>query len=118
VAGTRAWPGASGRPRPPTAPRRYRSSSISTSTSKPIRSAAAIVEEALVTSRYVHLAPDRPHTVLVRDQPAYRTIRGKVYVNDLREEFAYESDVTRRVLAGFEPAGIDPPAVDVSVAED
>jgi len=71
-----------------------------------------------VTSRYVHLAPDRPHTVLVRDQPAYRTIRGKVYVNDLREEFAYASDVTRRVLAGFEPAGIDPPAVDVSVAED
>ena len=79
--------------------------------------AAAIVEEALVTSRYVHLADDRPHTVLVRDGPAYRTIRGKAYVNDLREEFAFESDVTRRALAGFERAGIDPPAVDVAVEE-
>lgn len=77
--------------------------------------AARIVEEALVTSRYVYLAEDRPHTVFVRDGPAYRTIRGKAYVNDLRDEFAFESDVTRRALAGFERAGIEPPAMDVAV---
>jgi small-conductance mechanosensitive channel len=80
--------------------------------------AARIVEEALVTSRYVHLADGRPHTVLVRDGPAYRTVRGKAYVNDLREEFVFESDVTRRALAGFERAGIDPPAVEVAVESD
>lgn len=80
--------------------------------------AARILEDTLVTSRYVNLSEDRPHTVLVRDGPAYRTIRGKAYVNDLREEFEFESDVTRRALAGFERAGIDPPAVEVAVEAD
>lgn len=80
--------------------------------------AAAIVEEACVTSRYVYLAANRPVTVLVEDGPFYRRIRGKAYVNDLRDEFTFASDVTRRSLAAFDEAGIETPDAPVAALEE
>ncbi|WP_255197401.1 mechanosensitive ion channel family protein [Halorarius litoreus] len=75
--------------------------------------AAAIVEEACLTSQYLYLTETRPVTVLVEDGPFYRTIRGKAYVNDLRDEFLFESDVTRRALDAFEERDIETPDVRV-----
>lgn len=76
--------------------------------------ATKIMEEALLTSRYVYVDADHPVAVLVEDGTYYRTIRGKAYVADLRDEFAFESDVTERALEAFEDAGIKTPSVPVA----
>jgi len=79
--------------------------------------AMEIVEDALVVAPYVYVDDDRPFTVLVEDEPLYRTIRGKAYVNDLRNEFAYTSDVTERVLAAFADADIERPRARAGTIE-
>ncbi len=75
--------------------------------------AKRIVQEALTTSRYVHL--QRPWNVLVNEvvQDSYFAIRlrAKAYVLDVRFEKAFETDVTERVLSGFREAGVQPPAI-------
>jgi small-conductance mechanosensitive channel len=76
-----------------------------------VQRAMAIVEEALVTSPYVYISADRPYTVLVEDSTHYRTIRGKAYVNDHRNESAFKSDVTERVCTAYDAEGIQSPRV-------
>lgn len=76
----------------------------------PVDQAKRLVREALITSRYVYIADDRPVVVLEGDDPYYRTIRGKAYVNDPRNEFLFTSDVTGRVRQAFDDAGIDKPS--------
>lgn len=71
--------------------------------------AKAIVEEAIVTSAYVYVDDDYPVTVLVDDETYYRTIRGKAYIGDLRDEFPFASDVTERSLEAFAEQGIETP---------
>ena len=75
--------------------------------------AKRIVQEALTSSRYMHLK--LPWTVLVSSvtQDSYFAIRlrAKAYVLDVKFEKAYESDVTERVIEGFRDSGIKPPAV-------
>jgi small-conductance mechanosensitive channel len=71
--------------------------------------ATEIMQDALVTSRYVYVDDAHPAVVRVEDGTYYRTIRGKAYVTDLRDEFAFSSDVTERTLAAFEERGIDTP---------
>ena len=73
--------------------------------------AADIVEDALVTSKYVYVGDDHPVAVRVEDEVYYRTVTGKAYVADLRDEFAFSTDVTRRALAAFEEAGVETPEV-------
>lgn len=68
-----------------------------------------VVEEALITSKYVFVDEDHPVAVVVEDDAYYRTITGKAYVADLRDEFAFSSDVTERALAAFEAEGIESP---------
>jgi moderate conductance mechanosensitive channel len=72
--------------------------------------ALKIVKEALVTSKYVIISKKYPYTVLVEDFPYYQRIRAKGYVNDLRQEFEFKSEVTRRTLSEFRRVGIRPPA--------
>ncbi|WP_435318797.1 mechanosensitive ion channel family protein [Haloarchaeobius sp. TZWSO28] len=72
--------------------------------------AICIVEEALVTSRYVFVSEKRPFVVLTEDELYYQTVRGKAYVNDTRNEFVFESDVTRRVRRAFANEGIEKPS--------
>ncbi|MDY6778667.1 MAG: mechanosensitive ion channel family protein [Candidatus Nanohaloarchaea archaeon] len=74
-----------------------------------VRRAEEIVEKALVTSPYTYVAEDRPYTVLVEDETHHVTVKGKAYVNDHRNEFAFKSDVTERVLERFEEEGIEKP---------
>lgn len=83
-----------------------------------IATARRIVEDALYTSPYVYVAEDLPVSVLIEDNLYYRTIRGKAYVTDLRQEFAFKSDVTERVLDAFDDADIRSPKVPAGVGED
>jgi small-conductance mechanosensitive channel len=75
--------------------------------------AKRVVEEALTSSRYVHLKlPWAVHVNSVT-QDGYLAVRlrGKAYVLDVKFEKAFETDVTERVLEGFRNGGIEPPAV-------
>jgi len=72
--------------------------------------ALKILKEALVTSKYIIISKKYPYTVLVEDFPFYQRVRAKGYVNDLRQEFEFKSEVTRRTLAEFQRSGIRPPA--------
>jgi len=75
--------------------------------------AMEILREATVTSRYVYISEKRPVTVLLKDRPFYRRVRAKAYVYDLRDEFQFESDVTKRAWEAFEAEGIEPPKAGV-----
>jgi len=79
--------------------------------------AMKILKEALVTSKYVIISKKYPFTVLLEDFPFYKRVRAKGYVNDLRLEFEFKSEVTRRAWADFKKAGIRPPSV-VPLAAD
>lgn len=80
--------------------------------------ASVIVEQAMVTSKYVYVDDDHPVAVRVENETYYRTIRGKAYVADLRDEFAFASDVTERSMAAFARQGIDTPEAAVHVPEE
>jgi len=81
-----------------------------------IERASEILRDAMRSSRYVYVSDDHPVVVRVDHGPAYVTLRGRAYVNDVRHEFAFESDVTRRTLAALEAEGIETP--DVTVVPD
>ncbi len=72
--------------------------------------AVKILKEALVTSKYVIISKKYPYTVLVEDFPFYKRIRAEGYVSDLRAEFEFKSEVTRRALAEFHRSMIHPPS--------
>jgi small-conductance mechanosensitive channel len=72
--------------------------------------AMKILKEALVTSKYVIISKRYPYTVLLEDFPFYKRVRAKGYVNDLRLEFEFKSEVTRRAWAELKKAGIQPPS--------
>ncbi|HJJ50234.1 MAG TPA: mechanosensitive ion channel [Methanocorpusculum sp.] len=74
-----------------------------------IEKAMKILKEALVTSKYVIISKKYPYTVLLEDFPFYKCVRAKGYVNDLRLEFEFKSEVTRMAWAEFRKAGIRPP---------
>jgi small-conductance mechanosensitive channel len=79
--------------------------------------AREVVEEAMLTSRYVYVTDDRQHEVLLDDEVHYRKVIGKAYVNDLRNEFPFRTDVTERALKAFEREGIESPKVPSGVGE-
>ncbi|NPV62849.1 MAG: mechanosensitive ion channel [Methanotrichaceae archaeon] len=72
-----------------------------------------ILKEALVTSKYIRLSEKHPYVILMKDYPFYKRVRAKGYVNDLRYEFPFETDVTRRAWKEFRLAGIRPPRMGV-----
>jgi len=51
-----------------------------------------------------------PFTVLLEDFPFYKRVRAKGYVNDLRLEFEFKSEVTRRTWSEYRKEGIRPPS--------
>jgi len=71
--------------------------------------AVTIVEEALVTSKYVYISEKRPYDVQVRDGDQDIEIEGRAYVNDHRNELAFTTDVTHRVARTFQEEGIPRP---------
>ena len=67
-----------------------------------------ILKEAVETSKYVYISKKFPHTILLEDFPYYKRVRAKAYVNDLRNEFEFKSEVTRRAWIEFRKVGIRP----------
>lgn len=67
-----------------------------------------ILKEAVVTSKYVYISKKFPFTILLEDFPYYKRVRAKAYVNDLRNEFEFRSEVTRRAWIEFRKVGIRP----------
>jgi small-conductance mechanosensitive channel len=70
-----------------------------------------ILKDAVVTSKYVYITANRPFTILLDDFPFYKRVRAKAYVNDLRYEFEFMSEVTRRAWIAYSREGIRPPQV-------
>jgi len=70
-----------------------------------------ILRDVMRSSRYVYVSEEHPFVVRVDHDPAYVTLRGRAYVNDVRREFAFESDVTERTLAALDEEGIERPDV-------
>jgi small-conductance mechanosensitive channel len=75
--------------------------------------AMKILKESVITSKYVYVSRKRPFTILLKDFPFFRRLRAKAYVNDLRYEFEFESEVTRRAWLEFSKKGIRAPKVNV-----
>ncbi|MBU4491850.1 MAG: mechanosensitive ion channel family protein [Euryarchaeota archaeon] len=75
--------------------------------------AMKILKESVATSKYVYISMKRPITVLMKDYPFYKRLRAKAYVNDLRYEFEFESDVTKRAWNEFSKHGIKAPKVNI-----
>jgi small-conductance mechanosensitive channel len=75
--------------------------------------AMKILKESLITSKFVYVSKKRPFTVLIKDFPFYRRLRAKGYVNDIRYEFEFESEVTRRAWIEFSKNGIRAPKINV-----
>lgn len=80
-------------------------------TENDVEAAMRILKDAVVTSKYVYISNDFPYTVLLDDFPYYLRLRAKAYVNDLRYEFEFKSEVTRRTWIAFAQEGIAPPRV-------
>jgi small-conductance mechanosensitive channel len=80
--------------------------------------AMQILREAAVSSRYVYISDKRQVTILLKDHPFYRRVRAKAYVYDLRREFEFESDVTKRAWDAFRSEGIEPPKAGVVEIKD
>ncbi len=76
-----------------------------------------ILRDAVVTSKYVYISPSRPYTILLEDFPFYKRIRAKAYVNDLRSEFEFRSEVTRRAWIALQREGIQPPRFPAHIPE-
>lgn len=75
--------------------------------------AMKILREAIVTSRFVYISPTRPIVILLNDHPFYTGIKAKAYVNDLRDEFIFRSDITQRTWNEFYKKGVKPPKVHI-----
>jgi small-conductance mechanosensitive channel len=75
--------------------------------------ALEILQEAVITSKYVYISKKRPFTVLLEDYPFYRRLRAKAYVYDLRYEFEFRSEVTRRAWQELTKRGVKAPNVPV-----
>jgi small-conductance mechanosensitive channel len=76
-----------------------------------IDEAVRLLSEAVITSRYVYISESRPYIILVENYPLYRKIIAKAYVNDLRHEFTFKTDITKRTWESYQQAGIKPPDI-------
>lgn len=81
--------------------------------SSDIHKAMKIFKEAVISSRYVYIAPDRQFVIFYNDFPFYRRLRAKAFVYDLRKEFDYRSEVTERTWQEFNKCGIKAPSANI-----
>jgi small-conductance mechanosensitive channel len=79
------------------------------------RTAMRIAREAAVTSKFGIVSPSYPCQVLLLDNPFYRTVRVKAYVNDVRSEFTFKSDITLRAWEEYYRQGVSPPRPGIVV---
>jgi small-conductance mechanosensitive channel len=78
-----------------------------------VEPAMRILREAVVSSKYVYISRNSPVTLLHKALPFYTRLRAKAYVNDLRDEFKFESDVHTRAWMEFQKNGIRAPQLHI-----
>ncbi len=74
-----------------------------------VETAMRILWEAVVSSKYVYISKEKPVILLHKALPFYTRLRAKAYVNDLRDQFKFESDVHTRAWVEFQKNGIRAP---------
>jgi small-conductance mechanosensitive channel len=78
-----------------------------------VKAAMKILRETVVTSKYIYISRTSPVILLHKSLPFYTRLRAKAYVNDLRDEFEFESDVHTRAWAEFGKNGIRAPQLHI-----
>ncbi|MCC4770287.1 mechanosensitive ion channel [Methanosarcina sp. DH2] len=78
-----------------------------------VETAMKIFREVVVSSRYVYISRSSPITLLHKALPFYTRLRARTYVNDLRDEFEFESDVHTRAWIEFQKNGIRAPQLHI-----
>lgn len=78
-----------------------------------VETAMRLLREAVVSSKYVYISKKSPVTLLHKALPFYTRLRAKAYVNDLRDEFKFESDVHTRAGIEFQKNGIRAPQLHI-----
>lgn len=78
-----------------------------------VKAAMKILRETVVSSRYVYISKSSPIILLHKSLPFYTRLRAKAYVNDLRDEFEFESDIHTRAWIEFKKEGIRAPQLHV-----
>ncbi|AKB18334.1 MULTISPECIES: mechanosensitive ion channel family protein [unclassified Methanosarcina] len=77
-----------------------------------VETAMRILREAVVSSKYVYISKKSPVVMLYKAFPFYTRLRAKAYVNDLRDQFKFESDVHTRTWIEFQKNGIRAPQLN------
>jgi len=78
-----------------------------------VETAMRILWEAVVSSKYVYISKEIPVILLHKALPFYTRLRAKAYVNDLRDQFKFESDVHTRAWIEFQKKGIRAPQLHI-----
>ncbi|MPM85008.1 hypothetical protein SDC9_132085 [bioreactor metagenome] len=78
-----------------------------------IKTAMRILRETVVSSKYVYISETSPVIMLNKALPFYTRLRAKAYVNDLRDEFEFESDVHTRAWIEFQKNGVRAPQLNI-----
>lgn len=74
-----------------------------------VKTAMRILREAVVSSKYVYISKTRPVILLHKALPFYTRLRAKAYVNDLRDEFEFETEVHTKAWIEFRKNNIRAP---------
>jgi small-conductance mechanosensitive channel len=80
--------------------------------------AIRIARDAAVTSKFVTVSKRYPCSVIYTDFPLYHQVRVKAYVSDIRNEFLFKSDITRRAWKELRRQGILPSRVPFVIDEN
>lgn len=78
-----------------------------------VRTAMKILRETVVSSKYIYISKKSPVILLHKSLPFYTRLRAKAYVNDLRDEFEFESDVHTRAWIEFQKNDIKAPQLHI-----
>lgn len=78
-----------------------------------VETAMRILWEAVVSSKYVYISKEKPVILLHKALPFYTRLRAKAYVNDLRDQFKFESDVHTSAWVEFQKKGIRAPQLHI-----
>lgn len=78
-----------------------------------VRTAMKILRETVVSSKYIYISKKAPVILLHKSLPFYTRLRAKAYVNDLRDEFEFESDVHTRAWIEFQKNDIKAPQLHI-----
>lgn len=78
-----------------------------------VKAAMKILRETVVSSRYVYISRSSPIILLHKAFPFYTRLRARAYVNDLRDEFEFESDVHTKAWIEFKKNGIRAPQLHI-----